>query len=357
VKHAAVLFLLLALNAVNAGDVDTFLKLCADKHAAASTSSQMVVPGMEGWLFFSGELRHLSAGKFWGEDAPKVSRAKPEFADPLPALLDFKEQLEKAGVELLFVPVPAKAAVYPEKLDPAAPSARIDIQHQEFLKLLKERGIAVLDLSEAFRAARADDAAKGPVYCQQDTHWSGRGCELAAQRIAEYLRARPWFKDLKKQTVESHSEKITLTGDLWRGAYEPGANGKPQLEPPATKETLPLRIVGVRTGGDLKPVEADERSPIALLGDSHCLVFSIGGDDMHAAGAGLPDQLLLETGVSVDLVAVRGSGATPSRLNFARKARADAAYLPSKKIVIYCLTVREFTEGSGWRKIPLLPQK
>ena len=59
----------------------------------------------------------MSVGQFWGDAAPRVSRASnPEFADPLPAILDFKAQLDRAGIELIFVPIPAKATIYPEMI-------------------------------------------------------------------------------------------------------------------------------------------------------------------------------------------------------------------------------------------------
>src|SRR5438128_1198398 len=75
------------------------------------------VAGNDGWIFFGGELRLLSLGRFWGDDARKVSRAhKPELADPIPAILDFQQQLKARGIELLLVPVPPKASVYPEKI-------------------------------------------------------------------------------------------------------------------------------------------------------------------------------------------------------------------------------------------------
>ena len=51
-----------------------------------------------------------------------------------------------------------------------------------------------------------------------------------------------------------------------------------------------------------------------------------------------------------DLVAVRGSGATPSRINLLR--RGDD--LAGKKVVVWCLSVREFTESAqGWRPLPI----
>jgi alginate O-acetyltransferase complex protein AlgJ len=74
---------------------------------------------------------------------------------------------------------------------------------------------------------------------------------------------------------------------------------------------------------------------------------------MHARGAGLPDQLGYELGFPVDLIAVRGSGATPARINLMRKARRDPDWLRGKKLVIWCFAAREFTESDGWTKVPL----
>ncbi|HCF94298.1 MAG TPA: hypothetical protein DEW46_04495, partial [Verrucomicrobia bacterium] len=60
----------------------------------------------DGWLYLKSELRFCSQGGFWGGPG--------DGDDPLPAILDFAEQLRSRGVELWLVPVPAKAAVYPE---------------------------------------------------------------------------------------------------------------------------------------------------------------------------------------------------------------------------------------------------
>jgi alginate O-acetyltransferase complex protein AlgJ len=89
-----------------------------------------------------------------------------------------------------------------------------------------------------------------------------------------------------------------------------------------------------------------------LLGDSHVLVFHSGGD-LHTAGAGLPDRLGAALGSSPDVLGVRGSGATSSRIALARRARADDAYLDAKQAVVWCFAGREFTESDGWKKVPL----
>jgi alginate O-acetyltransferase complex protein AlgJ len=326
--------------------VDAFRNRCAALAAAADKADTMTVAGADGWFFISKELRHLSVGKFWGPEAAKVSRAdKPQYADPLPAILDFKAQLDKAGIELLLVPVPPKAIIYPDKLPDSPPFAaappRLDTAHQEFYDVLRKQGVKVLDQTPDFIAHRADK--EGNIFCKQDTHWSGLACVRTAQQIAKEIKGREWLKQTPKLSLASDTKAVEIDGDLRQAL---------KGEKPA-RETLPLRFVGTKGGADLAPVEPDPRSPVILLGSSHVLVFHAGGD-MLATGAGLADQLALELGVAVDLIGVRGSGATPARVNLLRRARAQADYLARKKLVIWCLDAREFTESTGWQKVPVV---
>jgi hypothetical protein len=108
-------------------------------------------------------------------------------------------------------------------------------------------------------------------------------------------------------------------------------------------------------GGCGRPVEPGKESPVLLLGDSHTLVFHI-GEELHATGAGLADQLAGELGMGIDVVGVRGSGATPARISLYREGRSNPGYLQKKKLILWCFTAREFTEGSGWRKLPVAPR-
>jgi len=326
-----------------------FSKECAAKAAAADKAGTMAVKGKDGWLFFAGELRHIGAGRFWGENAAAASRAaKPEDADPLPAILDFKAQLDAAGIELLLVPVPPKAIVYPEMIsDAASPGAeglppRLDPFHREFYEILRQNKIEVLDLVPAMIAARSDQA--GAVFCKHDTHWSGRACVIAAKLIGERVKDRPWLKDRTRLELAAEERPVTIAGDLWKALGD-------QAIP---RESLPLRFISMADGAG--PVQPDRASPIVLLGDSHTLVFHAGGDDMLATGAGLADQLAMELGLAVDVMGVRGSGATPARISFFRRSQGDKQYLDAKKLVVWCFSAREFTEARGWRKVPIKPR-
>jgi alginate O-acetyltransferase complex protein AlgJ len=296
--------------------------------------------GEGGWLFFAGELRLLSLGRFWGDEAAKVSRArKPELANPIPAMVDFHHQLRARGIELVVVPVPPKAAIYPEKIgqgfdlrshDPA-PMLR------QFYEELRAAGIDVLNLSPVLIQNR--EHARGPVFCKTDSHWSGVGCVLAAQAIAEHVRGKLPAAAVRKEYVSDWNE-VQINGDL-AGLLPPDAR-KPGPEK--------ISVQTVSEKGTGATVEPDPNSPVLVLGDSHTLVYH----DFLAERAGLIDQLALELGFAPDLIGTRGSGATPVRINLYRRSLRDPGYLAKKKVVIWCFAAREFTEATeGWAKTPV----
>ena len=327
--------------------VERFRAVSAELAAESERGDTFAVVGLDGWLFLAPELRHVSVGRFWGDAAAGASRTRDVAnADPLPAILDFQRQLDALGVELLMVPVPPKSVIYPEKVsstvDIPIPVPRLDPAHQAFYDLLRERGVNVLDLTAELVDSRFHP--EGPVYCRQDTHWSGVGCMVAGELIAAEVRARAWYEELVTTTYTPRWYSTIISGDLYR---ERGSQDAP-------REELRLRGVAVRGDRVLGNVQPDPDSPIVLLGDSHNLVFHA-GDDMHATGAGLADQLAFELGLAVDLVAVRGSGATPARVNLLRRAQRDASYWDGKRLVIWCFAAREFTESDGWALVPIEP--
>ena len=319
----------------------------AELAADAAAQDTSTVAGRDGWLFFAPELRHISVGRFWGDRAVEVTRARSaDTADPLPAILDFKQQLDALGVELLLVPVPPKSIVYADRLprDLGIPGSlpRLDPAHAAFYETLRSLGVEVLDLTEPFLEGRSNP--EGPVYCRQDTHWSGVGCVLAAEHIARAVRAYPWHTNIATTDFVSGWVSTTIAGDL-----REGSDGT--AKPP---EELRLRRVSTNDPAGGTEVPPDPTSPVVLLGDSHNLVFHAGGD-MHSTGAGLPDQLAYELGYPIDLVAVRGSGATAARVNLLRRAQRDGSYWTEKRLVVWCFSAREFTEGDGWALVPLMP--
>jgi alginate O-acetyltransferase complex protein AlgJ len=308
----------------------------AAKVSELESAKQAAVAGKDGWLFLTAELRHLTVGRFWGADAAGVGRApKAEWRDPLPAILDFRDQLKQAGIDLLLVPVPPKAAAVRSAVPgaDALPPGRLDGVDAEFYAVLGAAGVEVLDLAPALAEAGAG------AYCKTDSHWCPPGIDLAAAKIAERAKRGSWYAAAPKQSFAAAARAVEIRGDLAR-----------MLSPSPAPEPVSLRYVSRAGDASGAPVAPDRASPVLLLGDSHTLVFHAGGD-MHATGAGLPDQLAREHGFAVDLVGVRGSGATPARINLARRAGA----LDGKRLVVWCFGARELTEAAqGWAKVPVV---
>jgi alginate O-acetyltransferase complex protein AlgJ len=182
--------------------------------------------------------------------------------------------------------------------------------------------------------------AKGEqAYCRTDAHFSPLATVRIAQKLADAIKQKEWYT--KQAEYKLQERRQTIRGDLSLDDTDP--------------EELPFRFVQQPDDAGGQPFEPDKESPVLLLGDSHTLVFHI-GEELHATGAGLADQLAAELGMPVDVVGVRGSGATPARISLYREGRSNPGYLQKKKLIIWCFTAREFTEGSGWRKLPVAPK-
>ncbi len=343
--------------------------------AEAEQKEQLAVRGTGAWLFFAGELRHLGVGRFWGEAANQVSMAiKPANRDPMPAIVDFNTQLAKLGITLILVPVPPKAAVHvAESLgQPAATQpTRVDPDHQAFYQLLGEQGVTVLDLTDLYLTH-----PQPANYLQTDSHWSSAGVVRAAEAIGARIQAMPALAHATTQPAyDTRTLSLAITGDLLPPPPEAPEAPAPEAltthdAPNATeagRETIQVMQVGRWkhragvAGGDDAPqhdfemVSENEQSPVLVLGDSHVLVFHLGGD-MHATGGGISDQLTRVLGLPVETMGVRGSGATPARISLIRKARSDPAWLKNKRVVVWVFAAREFTQSTGWSTLTIFPE-
>jgi alginate O-acetyltransferase complex protein AlgJ len=311
-----------ALSSAPVRAPEEFRQLVERRAAEAERRGEAAVEGRDGWLFLAAELRHMGTPD--GADGARADR------DPVDVIAGFARQLAERGVELLFMPVPPKAVVYPEEL-PAGEAAhavpRLDARDERSYRALSALGVEVVDLVPLFLARRLER----PLYARTDSHWSGAGVEAAASAAAASVRRRAWYPSLPRETYGTEPWSLEITGDLARllGRPLPG------------REILSLSRVAL--GG--KAVESRRGSPVLLLGDSHALVYNAGGD-LLATGSGLPDHLARELGFPVDLLAVRGSGATPARAALSRRG------LDGTKLVVWCLSARELTE-SVWRDVPL----
>jgi hypothetical protein len=311
------------------------LQLAGEFQTLKKANAEVFI-GPEGWLFFAPELRLLSVGKFWGAEARQIAVArKPDEADPIAAIVDFCNQLKQRGIGLVLVPVPPKAAIYPDKV---LPDFDLDGENTapyltRFYDELRGNGVEVLDLAPVFWQQRESD--RGHVFCKTDTHWSGNGCVLAARAMAEKVKLTP----SSRRDYTANWKQIEFTGDLVtllpHGVAKPGS-----------EKTFVRVVTDKASGAAVKP---DPDSPLLLMGDSHTLVYH----DFITQGAGLVDQLADELGFPPDLIGTRGSGATAVRVDLYRRTRKDPGYLAKKKMIIWCFSPREFTEADAWARIPV----
>ena len=345
VAGAAAATLLSACGAPDAGPVLAPFRAELGRLAREAEAAQRIaVRGVDDWLFPASELR-LVSGDGLRETDPGDAAAETAGTGPVATILDLRRQLEALGVELLLAPVPPKSVIFPEKVSGAVavpiPVPRLDPALERLYDGLRAGGVDVLDLTDHFIRERFH--AEGPLYCRTDTHWSGSGCTTAAAAIAADVRTRPWHAELETEAFGASWYSTGISGDL------AGPGGVD-----AAREELRLRGVIRAAGRDRAAVATDPDSPVLLLGDSHALVFHAGGD-LHAAGAGLPDQLAFELGLPVDLAATPDPSPMAALDALVERVRADPGYWGRKRLVVWCFAARAFGARDDWRAVAIAP--
>jgi alginate O-acetyltransferase complex protein AlgJ len=302
-----------------------------------------VVKGIaEGWLFLADELQHAETGRFWERDWKKVSRAG---MDPLPAMLDFQERLQKVGVQLLVVPVPTKLSIYPERF---SAELKGDGVHSEYLHHLQKAGLDVLDLDPLFKEHRKNGENR-LLYCAQDSHWSPEACELTARVIYERIeKTKPKVRADLRRAVGRTRE---IVGDLVRMR---SALGFP-------RERITFDEVVYEKGRGPGHGYDHPKSEVILLGDSHIAVFGDPLPELHGTGGGLPDYLNQYYSSRIEVIAAFGDGVNQARVNLYRQRGGSAKhrdYWVNKRWVVWCFSAREFTRAEKWStKIPVVKDR
>jgi len=309
--------------------------------------SKKAVEGRDGWILYSREVNYLTAGTSVGDIAPQASDYSPsEYSDPVSVIDDFHSQLEQRGIELYFVPVPERPVIYPESIlgpEPFADREVIPNLHsflQEVLSVLQERGVKVIDLTQLFLSQREGPNGR-TVYCPSETHWTPHGIALAAKVMAAKINEKPWFVTIPKNDFHQRWMLREHSGSMYR-SYE-AETGK-ALEP----DEVSIRIVRLETDEGRKRIKLNNpQSPVIVMGDSNTIFWN----NLDSA---LPHHLAYELGFPVDVFASKGGGANESRLNLVRKIRSEPEYLDGKRVVIWCLSARTFTNPrQGWISIAM----
>lgn len=333
---------ILCLSATLSPAQDFAMAVKAGLEKAAVAQSFAVTGSDAGWHFLVNELKHLQHGDIGAVDLKTVNA---EGTDPIPVISKYNEELKALGVELLLVPVPPKAAIYPEKLTPA-PGAVPSLAG--FYEKLTAAGVQVLDLEAAFKKSKTDSPDK-QLYCATDSHWSPYGAQLAAGLVAaKYKDRKELIEDQLRDLVDLKPEVLEFHGDLLSDAEKASM----------PKEKLPMVRTGMAAnanGTEISTVESADHSPLVVMGDSHCQVFRRGGT-MHATCAGFIDHLITDLSLPVEEVSTQASGGEGPRIEIARRTVKQPDFWKKKKIVVWLFSAREFTQGR-WKVIPAKVEK
>ncbi|HEV8397600.1 MAG TPA: hypothetical protein VGQ37_25120 [Vicinamibacterales bacterium] len=326
--------------------------------AAAGVGNDRTVLGRGGWLFYQPGLDYVAGPGFLDAgllrvrttrmlDRDRIADPQP---DPRPALHALREDLARAGIRLLLVAVPDKAAVEGQRLARGAGGAGAGPDNPDWTRFASEMRAAGLELFDV-----PAPAVGAPAYLEQDTHWTPQYMQQVAQALAGAIAP-------------------TLPGDVRRGgSLDPPARAP--LDPPLRTETATVSRVGdlvdmlrlppaqrlfpaqsveivrvVSAAGARWTPRAD--ADVLLVGDSFTNIYS---DPAMGWGesAGFAEHLSLALGRPLDVLAENGGAAAAVRLSL---ARADnRARLAGKRLVVYQFAMRDLM-GQHWPvvRLPLM---
>jgi alginate O-acetyltransferase complex protein AlgJ len=300
---------------------------------AGLPEEQMGFEGKDDFVFFRKSLEYSTGGDLAEQADDK---------NAIPHLKDMKSYLNSKDVNMLFVVVPVKSEVYYEKLPvDGAPSDKTTIVNPYSRKILadiQDAGIEVIDLLPAFLAAKAEDGEHDePVYQKQDTHWTNRGLQIAAEKIAERVKQYAWYDDaLSAGKVEFTTVDTTFSrqGDI--------VDKLPQ-EAQAKYPAVTLKAEQVKTPeGELN--KGSKAGQVMLIGDSFTGVF----EHVDCKGAGVGSHIASKTDLPVDIITSWGGGPLVRK----KMMRARSKLMDGKRLVVYMMVARDLYDYQmGWQPL------
>lgn len=308
--------------------------------------NRKVFIGKNNTLFYRPSIEALTGyGPIKSEpDTVAKDPNRPDWVSPKEVILGFKDQLEERGIDLLLVPVPVKAMIYPELIGGNKKSK--PLQHKDAKLMydeLRSDGVEVLDLSDQFWAWKNEEE-KG-LFLKQDTHWTTETMQKVAKEISkrvlvdnELLSGESKFQStLQNRTGSHYGDLVGMLG------------GDEKVDGFGAESQLLETVLDASTGDG---VELNRKSPIVLLGDSFVNIFhdpTLGFGDTEGGflHAGLAQHLMSELGVQLDVHAINGSGATEVRAEFARRPDDEVR---GKKLVIWALAARDILMSESTAK-------
>ncbi|MCF8055861.1 MAG: hypothetical protein K9K37_04370 [Desulfocapsa sp.] len=309
--------------------------------------NEKAYPAPQSWLFYRIDVDSVSGPGFLDEyQLQKQATVAAEWETPLqpnpvPAIIDFHQQLAARGIKLLLVPVPVKPEILPDKFTSRFSAGHLvrNPSYLLFLDKLQEADVWVADVAEWIMEYQLTH--QQPAFLQTDTHWTPSAMQWVARQLSAELSNNLVLKSDGRIATEKKKFPVSNQGDITS-----------MLDLPATWNPYPAETAITERvllpDGSLWHASAD--AEVLVLGDSFSNIYSL--DAMGwGESAGLVEHLSHLLQRPVDRIVRNDQGAFITRQLLAKELARGRDRLAEKKVVVYQFATRELAFGD-WRPIP-----
>ena len=336
---------------------DSFIANRALPHAQAFVAeflglgNEQVLLGRKRWLFYQPDVAYLTGPGFL---EPSFQRQRTRTgdssamgaiqADPLKAIVQFRDQLKDRGIHLVIMPMPLKPMIEPEYFSifyrPPLPTPLQNPSYEAFLRSLEKLQIDYLDVSGAL--ADRKRSSGHAQFLRTDTHWTPEAMQQAVELAADKLRATGLAKSTEPIKLHRSRKTVHGLGDMVTMLKLPASS---RLYP---RETVTIRPVRRSNGMPWLP---DPHAEVLILGDSFFNIFSLDGMGWGAS-AGFVEQLSHALQQPLDAIIRNDAGAFATRELLGQELARGRDRLKGKRVVLWEFAMRELTIGN-WEFVAL----
>jgi alginate O-acetyltransferase complex protein AlgJ len=308
--------------------------------------NEKVYPGKELWLFYRPDMDYLMGPPFLDPIQLEMRRKSGKTweasvqPDPIQAIVSFKDELGRRGIELILMPTPIKASIHPEMF--AAGEYPVALQNRSwklFMHRLDAAGIHIFDPAPILMEYKRANGTGS--YLKTDTHWLPGAMATVAKRLAAIVEKSVALSQ-DQNGLQVENKHIANRGDIDSMLRLPPIfNDYPEQEVPIQTIVTSSREMWQGMAG----------AEVLLLGDSFSNIYSLSSMSW-GEGAGFAEHLSYNLRRPLDMILQNDSGAYATRALLARELSRGRDRLAGKKVVIWQFAARELASGD-WKEIPM----
>jgi len=303
--------------------------------------NEQVYLGRDAWLFYRPDVDYITGPPFLDPSRLRhrvhVDRVQP---DPVKAIVDFRNQLEARGIDLIAMPVPMKPGIDANRLSARAEenAPLHNASFAEFKGRLENAGVRVFDPGPSLMQ-RKTALSGAALYLQSDTHWQPGTMEYVAEALAALIPPSP---SRPRATFQLAEKEISGLGDIARMLRLPPSQNLYRPEKVTIQEVLPANSAW----------RSSKDADILLLGDSFSNIFSLNALGWGES-AGFAEHLSRALGGRpLDCILRNSDAAFATREMLSRDLARGRDRLAGKKLVVWEFAARELAFGD-WKMIEM----